>query len=715
MNETLSSSYQNKEEFVGDSADTKELKESDSSDKTFESKKHIKPGEELFYEISEFPFSHRVSPELCYLFSNVDSGPDDSGYYIPERTIATFTAIGLEYTKDAKPVRYRYNEAFRRRIHAEVLRDFLKDITKKEDAIKRFEENNEYWEPEFKELVKKDVHERLKNEHRAKRDPLTKKRDKLISRDLGYTLDNKKLDDNYRKELRKKEDAITDVEIVAAGVMTEDEVKSLHAFNAEKESFIDSFSEKMATKRKEKLLNKEPHDNDIDDKAASFGWTQKEALKEFVKRVHYREIKELRDNLDQNFERPKLIAMQMSSVFYGKNSYDINYKEKLSIIKEAIQKEFKDEDQEAALLQELDDFSKKVSHHYTELMPKYYEFANKRHYPDYEEINNLNNQITTLNSEYRKTIAEVPEQEAEEKTTAFKEKICKIYFEDLNEKPDNIYFFPTGIVARFGDRLIVGIASPLEEQVIQALPSPRVVPRWEYKWSSQRSSYDDIARRTLEKSLENAPVDVTSFGEREDALFKKYNIKKPPIFGAKNGFVYDSLQPEELELLEDVLPQIGDYIKGVEIDNGNEDISLKSIRLEALDYFSGTSDLEQSQLYNKNFCLKVRSANALYHFAGSEKDDKAFNRLAIETGIALYNSLSYQNRETFNRIIGKNADISSNEFYEAYRRRIVNPAERRRAVLRSFFVKGFIDHLQKKNNAVLNAYYDGLKKKRVLG
>ena len=89
-------------------------------------------------------------------------------------------------------------------------------------------------------------------------------------------------------------------------------------------------------------------------------------------------------------------------------------------------------------------------------------------------------------------------------------------------------------------------------------------------------------------------------------------------------------------------------------------------------------------------------------------------RLVPELGIAVYNSLKEQQQEAFSKIIGARANVSQSSFYNVYRTRIFNDAERRTLSERTFFLLEFSHYLEGKTSPELTAFFDSLKKQTVL-
>ncbi len=717
-------------------------------------------GERLFYEISGFPRDHRISPELKELFSTLSDEPDNSGFDVPRHETARFTALGLEYQK----TRHRYNPQIREMIQVAVLRDTLNDIHDRDLAIQKLNSVNNSWQPGFIRRIEKDILIEQRLKYYKQKDILKQKQDRLKELDLGYLIDEAISSTNIEKKEKQNVTRISeynriDMQIVNDGVMSESELERFNSFKSKQEEATINFEKRIRERKIESIKKEEKDKNDkyerrlkqyeeekakadeeakingekssfkknppkkpknlsdkeIENKADDYTKMNAKRIQKFVKRVAIEEANKI-VSFDNNYDHPELIAKQMKRDVTSLDdangtSYSIH-----SSIEQEINKLFGNSDEGKAIFQEVEELFKLARDRYVNLFPRYHNYANRTLHAHYNEINELQNQIKALTNGYKKNVSKRVKEGAEKKLVEFKNEVSKIAFPEEDFSPDDIYFFSTGLVALNNNELKISTITPMDKRIIQKIPNSHAALLWEQEWSERTTDHDSIARRLLEQKIKI--IDDThesSFEKRQKALFEKYAINEPSTFNPITGEIYDTIQPEDLDLLEDVLPHIGSFIKDIAIDAGAENISLKSTRLEVINYLSGAWDLDVSQLYDQKSRLKVRAAELLYHNAGSEKAGKVLNRIVLETGAALYNKLSNEKREEFLRLIGSSADISSTEFYRIYRRRIIDPTERREVVARSFFIKGFLDYTQDKANPAISSFIDSLKKRQEIG
>jgi hypothetical protein len=143
-----------------------------------------------------------------------------------------------------------------------------------------------------------------------------------------------------------------------------------------------------------------------------------------------------------------------------------------------------------------------------------------------------------------------------------------------------------------------------------------------------------------------------------------------------------------------------------------EDISLKSTRLEIIAFLSGDKEVKNSQLFGEGRKLKLRALEALLINAGSEKRDKVLARLIPELGMSVFHNLDTAFRTRFSQLVGANANVSRTDFYRIYRKSVPDPKLRRSLAERTLFVNEFQKYL--KGTSKMPSFFDSIKKKPVI-
>ena len=188
-------------------------------------------------------------------------------------------------------------------------------------------------------------------------------------------------------------------------------------------------------------------------------------------------------------------------------------------------------------------------------------------------------------------------------------------------------------------------------------------------------------------------------------------IQLPEVFDKETGKVHDSVQKDDYELLCDLLPIFGAFVKDVDLGVTDKDLNLTNTRLEIIGYLSGNNYDGHMMLVDKDCRLKLREINKLITGTVPEKIQKVYARISAELGVSLYENLPFKKKETFNGILGPNVEISEVGFFKLFHKSVSSPLERRRLMRRTIFLKEFNKYLAGKSDERMQRFFDDLKKK----
>lgn len=285
---------------------------------------------------------------------------------------------------------------------------------------------------------------------------------------------------------------------------------------------------------------------------------------------------------------------------------------------------------------------------------------------------------------------------------------------DLENQKENVFINNTGVTVLMEDgSLMMKGVSPLDKRIIDVIGDDKRKECWINAWTNNSQREDDVTRSLLKDEIaENAPAMEDDHDARIKELADLYKIDLPVLFDEKTGKIFDSIQENDVKVLEKLMPIMGDFVRGVSLTQFNEDNSLAKTRLEIVDYLSGSFYTDTMTLVRGDCRLNVREIDKMIKSAGIEKEPRAIARVAAELGISLFNHLSVEERSELDTIVGSNIHISESDFYRVFRKSIPNVTERSKVMKRTVFLWEFNKYLANKPDGVLKGFFDHVKEHR---
>lgn len=662
-------------------------------------------GESFFRELSGVPEDYHVSAEHKLLFSTICNDPDNSNFPVLHDDTATFTTFGLEYNGGRLPFLPEYQSL----IHQTVLKKYLAESASADDFYSRLNNENHNWQTAIEDYIYDNFFEDFKRPFDEEKMQQWEIRKELINEQNSTKRRREKQEQkNYRDERKVDEHYTEDLHqyLLENNILTPQEIKDYEY----KKNTIYRICVDFGREIEDFYNSGNAEDSEI---KKSYAKEASEKLKIYLEEVAREEVESIEKNPEVSFKESTISKLkkkipsiserinadnQRGGVFeFVKSHYDIDDNELHNIIKRA-----KD----------------RCINYFSHLAPEYIDAYDEFYNSNSEEINSITKQYHGASGkEYRESREE---EWLNEKMQPIIEKIKvsakSVAFSDLGDEVKEMFFFPTGIVVRTESGLPKSaIISPIDKRILKGIDDPEVENVWKDFWRTKQADYDNIARgvietdlkRNLYRSMDGVDQEIATFTKELD---ERDQIKVQKIFDPLTGHIYGGIQPDDISILESLSSNFGNFIYGIDFGLPKKETSLKSTRLEILDFLSGRSSGENLLLVEKNQRLNIDFVKELLNNAGPEKHDKAYSRIASELGIALYNQLPDSKRIIYRDIIGNSVNVSRANFYKAYRENIVDPDKRRRITERTLFLRDFIDYTKGETNPVITKFFDGLKK-----
>lgn len=282
-----------------------------------------------------------------------------------------------------------------------------------------------------------------------------------------------------------------------------------------------------------------------------------------------------------------------------------------------------------------------------------------------------------------------------------------------------VAILPTGIVAQGEERYTMAV-SPLEERILTALPE-KYRSTWERTWKiyggepvkGQEVDRDTdrevarIVRELVEEKLRDLAQD-TQLPETELLeMQKKYHFVVNQLINGKTGEVNPQLSADEIAALKRVMSYFGSFISAVKKPMTSQKTSPQKLQGEIKNYLAGMGPKnERGRLMPPQSLFRGATLN-IDDLRQLVEQDKAgaqltVNLLANCIGISLYSMLKPDERNEFDRMVGKKADVSQRSFYQALGNRVDDPQQRRELMKRVLFVSYFGQYITGKASAQFN-------------
>lgn len=294
-----------------------------------------------------------------------------------------------------------------------------------------------------------------------------------------------------------------------------------------------------------------------------------------------------------------------------------------------------------------------------------------------------------------------------------KKRIAKVIVPKEAGPVDEIFFFSTGFVIRKKDGSYAQHAgSPLDERIMAVFSNDQQRSRWRSYWNEVKQNDQKAVISFLEKNIKSKMESVEDY---DDVALKElmtiYQLNGPQIIDKKTGAIMDSsITSKEIETLKFVLPKLGPFIEGFDNSDTAKEITLKSTRLNMMDYLSGKRFLAESLLCTSDRKIKIRVFQKLIDNSEPEKNDKIMARLTTAVAAALFERLDEEQHDRFSAIVGNRADVSVSDFYKVYQTRIPDDKVRRRVAERTFFLKAFNAYINGIANGETTKFFESIKR-----
>ena len=679
-------------------------------------------GEQLLRSIPkhEFPPDYHFSAEQKYLFSTVSNVEDQTNFPVSPkaRDKAIFTSFGLEYDDR----RYPFTKQYRNLTHRVALSAIAEEVESRDEFIARLESKNEDWQKllekiysgpaysaatgtfhstfESKRLEKQKYFRAISLWEKYENGPMNK------TALRSFLLDAKRLYRTYGPEGRT---------IQAA----EDYIRS------------QGLDPKSSTKRVLEIKKQydgysEAREN-LNAKASEYATEAFDALNEYLDSIGMNEARKYKNQEDKNSQRIyELVTNKVRN-----REIDMPTEEAEALLRSRLlsRLDTPKEDAEKELHSSRPDVPKEVAEkdlhtminqarmkatdYYVTVIPELSLYAEKpKGFYEKEDLR-INSEMTQLLDSKQILIDELANRIVRSNIEKIKARIIETIFPNTEAK--DVYLLPTGAVIKSSrDGVLLSEAiSPLSERILALFADENIQAAWRTNWAKHAHDYDEPIRVFLKEDIEqNAPSNADSLDKKLSELSKRFQIDYPEPLNIATGAVSESLQPDDYELLENLLPTIGGFIDGISLSPPEGDISLKTTRLEILSFLSGDREVRNSQLFDYGRRLKLRALETLLLSAGPDKRGKAAARLVPELGIAVFHHLDDAARAKFSQLVGAIANVSQTEFYRVFRKSVTDPKIRRNLVERAIFVNEFRKYL--KGTSAMSDYFDGIKKKTVI-
>lgn len=684
----------------------------------------LSSGERFFRDVIGLPDSYHVSAEHKLLFSTVSAKPADSNFPSLHSGGVFFDAFGLEVDN----IRYPFLPDFQTMVHKAILRHELSGATSVNEVYNRLDNGFSMYFVE--NILQRRNAEEVEAELNQKRLSMVEKTVKLNMEQRSYR--NKKelgeyTDDSKRSQVKARQEQEFVDFIISNNIMSQKELREYEAsrsfsLKVSAGSIAHKFSVIYKENHPKKNEESEEDYNEMLDKIKSHisnlaadylnslalsqaqSLTARPELRLFDAEWTKKKMIENISNLDK--ERVQRIFNSGKDVdYYKEKLYDsISSYGKLDGIESTIE-----------LLKEKE---QKCSTYYGLLAPKYVDASTHYKEQNDRQITELKNHIEYLDENRANIIEQEKDKRTRSAMYALREKVFRIVSpEDSSMLEDvvNFYFIPTGIITRFKTgSLKTTMINPLDERILDAFNDEEIKNAWIDAWTIKQTEYSEATFDALRTDIDNNITQSRDEDDEEAMAFEKENqIQIPKAFSMTTGRVHESLQPNVLRSIEPFIPDIKDFIYGLDISNTEVTKTLRTTRLEILNFLSGDSDGKDLMLCGHNN-LKVNSIHELFINTEPEKQDKAYSRLLSEVGIMLYTGLSKDKVAEYQKLIGDAANVSDKAFYRAYGKMITNSAIRSKIVERTIFLKDFIDYIKGEASPAKTGFFDSTRKKPAL-
>ena len=657
----------------------------DSRNGEKDTKTRAELGEEFLRTIADFPPDYHFSGEQKFLFSTVSRASTESDFPStgPETSAAVFSTFGLEYDGKLFP----YTEEYKALAHRTVLKTLLDGAESREDVIARFESENEFWQEPLTKLYRKLARPSAELEFRAAR------------AENGINLRQ-----ILRSEHEELEGKVILEEAVRQGKLSDEFAEKYSGYYERRDELIITFRKRV----RELCVKKMKFGF-----AVKYARDAKDVLERYVSSIGVAEGQKFidRSNGEDRHIGNSILRKLTSEDSKELKEYRVDPSQEKELIFDQLERNGLAEDPE--LLKILSDIEKTTTEYYGELCPQYIRIREIIKHPKAGEYSKLLSEDLALREAHESFVEHRSFEIANDRLVAFKNRVAETFFPDT--KIQDIYFVPTGAAIMTTEgHFQTATFSPLSERILALFSDESAEAVWRKKWTEHAHEYDVPVRGALEVDYEkNARSFTDDFDERMKSLAERFQLDFPETLSLFSGRVHESLQPSDSELLEYLMPKVGNFIKGVNLSH-EKNLSLKSVRLEILGFLSGDKNVENSSLFADDQKLKIRALERLIIDAGPEKYDKVAARLVPELGISVFHGLDADARAEFSRLVGSRADVSRTEFYRVYRKSISDPKARRDLAERTIFLAEFSKYLKGESSLATTEFFDKIKKKPAL-
>lgn len=686
--------------------------------------RRLSAGDKFFHDALELPGNYHVSAEHKLLFSTVSDNPANPNFPSLHPEGVFFDAFGLEVDN----TRYLFSPEFQATVHKAILNHELSGVTSVDEIYHRLGGGFSMYFVE--DILQKRNTEEVEAELDQKRLNMIEKKIKLNMEQRSYRnkkeLEECKNDDKKRQIKDRQEQEFVDF-ILSNNAMSQEE---LRRYKADRNFSLKTSANSIA--HRFGVIYKENHPKKIEESEEEYkaaldkikshignlvsdylnslalsqarSLTARPELKLFDAEWTEKKMIETINNLD-NKRVQRIFNSGHDTDYFKEQLYDdISSYGKLEGIEQ--------------VLELLEEKAQECATHYGLLAPKYVDASVHYKEQNNRQITELKNRIEYLDENR----ANIVEREKDKRTrplmNELRKRVLHIVSPEDSDTPEdviNFYFIPTGIIARFKTgSLKTAMITPLDERILGAFDDEEIKNAWINAWSIKQTEYNKATFDTLQADIDD---NIAQARDEEDDEVKAFGIENqiqtPKAFNMVTGRVYGDLQPDVLRSIEPFMPDIKDFIYGLDISNTEVPKTLKSTRLEILNFLSGDSDGESLMLCGHSN-LKVNSIYELFINTELEKQDKAYSRLLSEVGIMLYTGLPKGKAIEYQKLVSDAVNVSDKAFYRAYGKMITNSTMRSKIVERTIFLKDFIDYIKGEAGSAKAEFFDSLKKKPAL-
>jgi hypothetical protein len=365
----------------------------------------------------------------------------------------------------------------------------------------------------------------------------------------------------------------------------------------------------------------------------------------------------------------------------------------------------------AQLLEELSELETRYATH---LRPKYIDAREAFGNPHAEEIRRIETRLKEMQSKRSQIIDGLTEKRIKEKIIALKAKIASVAMEGYNAEDGEVGIFPTGLLIVSDGKPTVSLVSPMDKKTLEVMREEGIDEAWISFWTTHQSDCDKVARKALMTTITaSARLVDDEFGKKVRDYSEKHQVDFPPAVSIETGKIPDSMQPDDFEMLTELLPaDIVDFVDEVDLRFPTSETTLKSTRLEALRFLNGQTMTAPGSmtLCDNDRVLELRAMETLVD-AEPEKIDKIIGRVIVQVGAANFLGLSAPKKQIFRNLLGRKLNVSDLQFYKYFGRRSAGAEDKRSVLERTMFIKCFMDYLDGKASPTMTEFFDSLKKK----